>query len=61
MDELNELATNNKFNGLERVKKFYLRQTEFTMEENLLTTTMKIKRPIAAKVFKNEIDALYGK
>jgi len=60
LDELNALATGNKFNGLERVKKMYLRQTEFTIEEDLLTPSMKLKRPVAAKFFKSEIDALYG-
>lgn len=60
LDDLNQLATANKFNGLERVKKFWLRDQEFTIEEDLLTPSMKLKRPVAAKVFKKEIDTLYG-
>jgi len=52
LDEMNQLATNNKFNGLERVKKLHLRANEFTIEEDLLTPSMKLKRPVAAKRFK---------
>lgn len=60
LDDLNQLATANKFNGLERIKKFHLHNKEFTVEEDLLTPSMKLKRPVAAKRFKAEIDALYG-
>ena len=51
MADMNQLATQNKFNGLERVKKIYLHNEEFSMDNDLLTTTMKLKRQVAVKVF----------
>ena len=57
---LNELATKNKFNGLERIKKLYLHPLEFAIEDGLLTPSMKVKRNVAAKYFRPQIDMLYG-
>lgn len=59
-DDLNQLAQTNKFNGLERVKKFHLRSQEFTIQEELLTPSLKLKRAVATKFFKNKFDALYS-
>mgnify|MGYP000123770966 CR=1 FL=1 len=60
LDSMNELATANKFNGLERVKKVHLHSEEFSIEGGLLTPSMKVKRNIAAKQFRGAIDALYN-
>lgn len=57
---MEHLANVNKFNGLEKIKKVYLRPQVFTIEEDLLTPSMKLKRGIAAKVFKDQIKVLYG-
>lgn len=57
---MDKLAVANKFNGLEKIKKVYLHPEVFTIEEDLLTPSMKLKRGVAAKVFKDKILALYG-
>ena len=44
LDDMNALAKANKFNGLERVKKLYLTGEPFTVENDLLTPSMKLKR-----------------
>jgi long-chain acyl-CoA synthetase len=57
---MEQLANLNKFNGLEKLKKVYLHTQPFTIEDDLLTPSMKLKRGIAAKVFKEQIKVLYG-
>lgn len=59
-DNLLELAKANKFSGLEKVKKLYLTADPFTIENDILTPTMKIKRNIAKKVYQAEIDKMYA-
>lgn len=54
-----ELAKVNKFNGLEKIKKVHLTAEPFSIENDLLTPTMKIKRNIARKVFAAEIAKMY--
>jgi len=63
-DILNELETfsrSNDIKGFEIVKNVHLFKDSFTVDNNLLTTTMKIKRHIAKKYFEKEINKLYGK
>ena len=57
---MNKLATHAKFNGLERVKQLYLCPEQFTVENDLLTPSMKLKRNVSAKRFKTQIDSMYG-
>jgi long-chain acyl-CoA synthetase len=45
--------------GYERVKKFVLLDKDFSVEDNELTLTLKVKRRIIENKFKGEIDALY--
>jgi long-chain acyl-CoA synthetase len=53
------LAQKKKLQGFERIKGIYLASDPFTVENALLTPTMKLKRPEAAKAFRKEIDMLY--
>ena len=46
-DDLIRLAVANKFNGLEKPKQIYLLKDPFTVEDDFLTPTMKLKRNIA--------------
>jgi len=46
-----ELAKANKFSGLEKIKKIHLTLDPFTIENEILTPTMKIKRNVAKNVF----------
>jgi long-chain acyl-CoA synthetase len=57
---MDQLAAANKFNSLEKIKKVYLHPEVFTIESDLLTPSMKLKRGVAAKVFKEQIKLLYG-
>jgi long-chain acyl-CoA synthetase len=51
LDNLMDLAKSNKFSGLEKVKKIHLTLEPFTIENDILTPTMKIKRNVAQRVF----------
>lgn len=52
LDNFNELAKSNKLSGLEKVKKIHLIDEPFSIENDILTPTFKIKRNIAKNIFK---------
>lgn len=58
-DELWSLADTNKFNPLERPKQFMLLADPFTIENEFLTPTMKMKRNVAKVKLAKEIELLY--
>ena len=60
LNDLLELAKSNKFSGLEKIKKIHLTADPFTIESDILTPTLKIKRNIAKKVFQEQIDKMYA-
>ncbi|NPA24647.1 MAG: long-chain fatty acid--CoA ligase, partial [Deltaproteobacteria bacterium] len=43
----------------ERIKKFVLMRSEFSMDKNEVTPTLKLKRKIVTAKFQKELDALY--
>ena len=47
LDNFLELAKANKLSGLEKIKKLHIDSEPMTIENDLLTPTMKIKRNIA--------------
>lgn len=49
-----------KFNGYERVRNAVLDVEPFTIDNGLLTHTLKLKRPQAAKQYRSEIDRMYA-
>lgn len=49
--DMDKLAKANNFSGLEKIKKVHLTLDPFTIENDLLTPTMKLKRNIAKKYF----------
>jgi long-chain acyl-CoA synthetase len=59
--DMNRLAVENKFNSLEKIKQVHLVADPFTIENDILTPTMKIKRNIAKKVFQEQINELYAR
>lgn len=59
LENLLELAKTNKLSGLEKIKAIYLTSDPFSIENDILTPTMKIKRNIAAKVYANQIHEMY--
>ena len=61
MDKIKEKAKENQFNSLEVPKMIFLSHDLFTVENDLLTPTMKSKRPALKKFFENEINEMYLK
>jgi len=54
-----DLATQNKFSSLETARKFVLTTSEFTLQNDLLTPTMKLVRNKIKNFFNKEIDLVY--
>lgn len=46
-----ELAKKNKFTGLEKPRDLYITLDPFTVENNILTPTQKLKRNVGKEVF----------
>jgi len=55
------LATENKCNSLEKPKEIFITQDAFTIENDILTPTFKLKRNIGRQVYKEKIDEMYAK
>jgi len=53
------LAGANKFNSLEIPKNMILLSEPFSVENDMLTPSQKLKRNVAKKIFTPEIDAMY--
>lgn len=58
-DEINRLGVENKLSSLEKPKDIALTLDAFTIENNLLTPTFKLKRNVGREVFKAQIDKMY--
>jgi long-chain acyl-CoA synthetase len=59
LKDLECLAEKKKLQGFEKIKAVYIAAEPFTVENDLLTPTLKLKRNEAAKAFRKEIDVLY--
>ncbi|KAF2024577.1 acetyl-CoA synthetase-like protein [Setomelanomma holmii] len=59
LKELDRVGRKNKFNSYEKVKAVRLFLDPFTIENQLLTPTLKLKRPQTAKVFRSHLDECY--
>ncbi|KAJ2904962.1 Long chain acyl-CoA synthetase 7 [Zalerion maritima] len=59
LKKLDNIAKEHKFNSYERVRNCYMDIDPFTIDNDLLTPTLKLKRPQAAKAFRAEIDRMY--
>jgi long-chain acyl-CoA synthetase len=59
MKDLDRIAEQKKLQGFEKIKGIYLATEPFTVENDLLTPTLKLKRTEASKVFRKEIVELY--
>lgn len=60
LEDLVKLAKANEFSSLEKPKYLVLKTEQFTIENDLLTPTMKLKRNIAKVRFQTEIDEAYA-
>ncbi|CAG8118052.1 unnamed protein product [Penicillium olsonii] len=57
--DLERVAKKHKFAGYERVRNVSLKVDPFTVENNLLTPTLKLKRPPVVKAYRPLLDQLY--
>ena len=60
LSELVSTGKAEKLKGFEIVRAVHLVPTPFSIEEDLLTPTFKLKRPQLQKKFQKEIDAMYA-
>lgn len=58
--DLEKVGKNSKFAGYERVKAIHLAVEPFTIDNEALTPTLKLKRPVAAKMYRGLLDDLYA-
>ncbi|KAF2640704.1 long-chain-fatty-acid-CoA ligase 1 [Massarina eburnea CBS 473.64] len=59
LKELDRVGKKNKFNSYEKVRAVRLFLDPFTVDNQLLTPTLKLKRPQTAKAFRQDLDACY--
>lgn len=57
---LNAYGKENDLKGFEQIRAIYLTADEFTIENDLLTPTFKLKRELARKVYGSQIDEMYS-
>ncbi|ETO33306.1 long-chain-fatty-acid-CoA ligase [Reticulomyxa filosa] len=58
--DMERIAKKEKLQGFEKVKQFVLTKEDFTVENGLLTSTMKLKRNVARTKFAKEIEQMYA-
>ncbi|KAK5997831.1 Acyl-CoA ligase [Cladobotryum mycophilum] len=56
---LDRIGRKQKFNSFERVRNVYLDIEPFTVDNELLTPSLKLKRPQTVRVFRAQIDQMY--
>ena len=56
LDDMLRLAQENKLTGLEKPKEIFLEREPFSVENDILTPTFKLKRNVARKVFQDRLD-----
>jgi len=60
LEEIDKLSKANGLHGFEFVKAIYVTPEQFTVENDLLTPTFKLKRPQATTFFQSQIDEMYA-
>ena len=60
LNEVQSVCTSQKLSSLEKPKKVFLTPEAFSIENNLLTPTMKLKRNLANKHFEAQFNAMYA-
>jgi len=58
--DMEKLAVEHHLNSIERVKAFYIETEPFTIENDLMTPTFKLKRKILLEKYRSQIDRLYA-
>jgi long-chain acyl-CoA synthetase len=57
---LNAYGKQNDLKGFEQIRAIHLTSEEFTVDNDLLTPTFKLKRETAKKAYQKEIDDMYA-
>ncbi|KAL9111583.1 MAG: hypothetical protein Q9227_004071 [Pyrenula ochraceoflavens] len=60
LKDINKAGRKKKFAGFEHVKNCYVYLEPFSIDNDLLTPTLKLKRPPTVKKYRKELDALYA-
>ncbi|KAI8379931.1 hypothetical protein EDC96DRAFT_492349 [Choanephora cucurbitarum] len=60
LKELTAYGKQNDLKGFEQIRAIYLTAEEFSVENDLLTPTFKLKRETAKKVFQSQIETMYA-
>ena len=58
--EMDQKAKESKFTSLEKIKKIHLTFEQFSVSNDIITPTFKIKRNVAKKTFIKEIEQMYA-
>lgn len=59
-EEMQAMEANSDLMGFEKVKKIYLESEPWTIENDMITPTMKLKRNVSVARYKEVIDKLYS-
>lgn len=60
MMELDKIGRANNLSGLERPKDIFITTEAFSVENDILTATFKLKRNIGRAVFEAQINTMYA-
>ncbi|KAF3918856.1 S-dihydroxybenzoyltransferase [Dactylellina cionopaga] len=59
LKDMDKVAKRRKLTGFERIRNVYLDIEPFSVDNELLTPTLKLKRPQTAKKYRSQLDVLY--
>lgn len=57
---LNAFGKQNDLKGFEQIRAIHVTSEEFSVENDLLTPTFKLKRETAKKVYQSQIESMYA-
>ena len=60
VDDMARVGTRHKLNSLEKPKEIFLTPEPFSVENGILTPTMKLKRNIGTKAYQEQIEKMYS-
>lgn len=61
LDEMATLCKEHKCSGLEKPRDIFITEEPFSVENNLLTPTFKLKRNVVQQYYEKQIKEMYSK